>query len=209
MFLEAAYVCFYMFVKVYVTKCRAHCCQKMDQRCAWGTDGDKFSILFLFHANTVVFAVEKKYPINRTDVLHMSETGLSRRFCNTLRTEWSITGFSRAHKIGNIRIKYSTHVCSFILYLHQMMLVNVKLDVSGYKRIHFKVAWHSWKEVSNNLHSCIVENEDQNLAQNRRNGIDIWWNLSNLNNFVQQSKSVFVAEEPTTLTIRPFPIEVL
>ena len=46
-----------------------------------------FPFFFLFHANTVVFAVEKKYPINRTDVLHMSETGLSRRFCNTLRTE--------------------------------------------------------------------------------------------------------------------------
>ena len=110
----------------------------MDQKYAWGTDGDKFSILFLFHANTVVFAVEKKYPINRTDVVYMSETGLSRRFCNTLRREWSIIGFSRTHKIGNIRTS-GIHGGYRLLFTYDLRDSKPRVGGSGggYSRINF------------------------------------------------------------------------
>ena len=39
------------------------------------------------------------------------------------------------------------HVCSFLHYLHQLMLVNVKLKINGYMRITFKgytLPWTSW-----------------------------------------------------------------
>ena len=41
--------------------------------------------------------------------------------------------FLQTHKIGNIGIIANTvfrYICSFLLYLHHMMLENVKLDVS-------------------------------------------------------------------------------
>ena len=46
-------------------------------------------------------------------------------------------GFSQTHKIGNINIIniianfLFLFICSFLLYLHHVKLVNVKLDVSG------------------------------------------------------------------------------
>ena len=35
-------------------------------------------------------------------------------------------------------------ICKFLLYLHHMILVNVKLDVSGYKRIIFQGCRFHW-----------------------------------------------------------------
>ena len=42
------------------------------------------------------------------------------------------------HKIGNVGIiaKFVfPHICSFLLYLQHMMLVNIKLDISGCNRV--------------------------------------------------------------------------
>ena len=50
------------------------------------------------------------------------------------------SGFSWTHKIGNIGI-YANHVFPYIYcfhpYLYHMLLVNVKLNVTGYKGIAF------------------------------------------------------------------------
>ena len=46
------------------------------------------------------------------------------------------SGFSQTHKIGNIGIISNflfPYICSFLLYLHHMMIVNVTLDITGYK----------------------------------------------------------------------------
>ena len=57
--------------------------------------------------------------------------------------------FSQTHKIGNIGIIANyiySHICSFLLYFDHMMLVNVKVNVSGYRRITFqgfKCHWSS------------------------------------------------------------------
>ena len=69
------------------------------------------------------------------------------------------------------------HICSFLLYFEQMMLVNAKLDTSGYNRIIFqssrlhwsssclmgqmKWSWQYW-------HSCIVESLWKNPISNQR-----------------------------------------
>ena len=50
------------------------------------------------------------------------------------------SGFSQMHKIGNIGINANfvfSYICSFLLYFYHMISVNIKLDVSGYKRITF------------------------------------------------------------------------
>ena len=50
------------------------------------------------------------------------------------------SGFSKTNKIGNIAIMVNfvfQNIRGFLLYLHNMLLVNVKLDVSGCKRISF------------------------------------------------------------------------
>ena len=53
------------------------------------------------------------------------------------------TWFSQTHKMGNIGIIANfvfTEICSFLLYLHYMMLVNVKLDISMDPRgLHLKI----------------------------------------------------------------------
>ena len=49
--------------------------------------------------------------------------------------------FSQTHKIGNIGIIANfvfLDICSFLLYLHYMVLINVKLDINGSKRITFE-----------------------------------------------------------------------
>ena len=76
---------------------------------------------------------------------------------------------SQTHRIANIGIiaKFVfPHICSFLLYMHHMMLVNIKLDISGHKLITFqgyklhwsgsflmaqlKRSWQYW-------HSCIAQ----------------------------------------------------
>ena len=52
-------------------------------------------------------------------------------------------GFSQTHKIDNIGIIAGfvfPYIYSFLLYLQHVMLVNMKLDISGCNRIAFKVA---------------------------------------------------------------------
>ena len=48
---------------------------------------------------------------------------------------------SQTHKIGNIgiiAIFVLQEICSFLLYLHYMMLVNVKVDINESKGITFE-----------------------------------------------------------------------
>ena len=53
------------------------------------------------------------------------------------------------------------YICSFMLYFHHMMLVNVKLDVSGYKSIIFRGCRRHWSgsfvmaQLKRSWHSCI------------------------------------------------------
>ena len=52
---------------------------------------------------------------------------------------WPLSGFSRTHKIGNIGIIANflfSHISSSF-FICTMMLVNVKLDISGYRKITF------------------------------------------------------------------------
>ena len=55
---------------------------------------------------------------------------------SNLRMKYS--GFSQTHKIGNIAYFVFPYVCSFLLYLQHVMLVNAILNISGYNRITFK-----------------------------------------------------------------------
>ena len=48
--------------------------------------------------------------------------------------------FSQTHTVGNIAviaIFVFPYICSFLLYLHQLMLVNVKLEIETFHWIHF------------------------------------------------------------------------
>ena len=48
------------------------------------------------------------------------------------------TGFLQMYKVGNIGINANfvfLFICSFLPYSYHVLLVNVKLDVTGYKRI--------------------------------------------------------------------------
>ena len=49
--------------------------------------------------------------------------------------------FFRIYKIGNINIIANfvfLYICYFLLYLHHMILVNMKLDINGDTRITFQ-----------------------------------------------------------------------
>ena len=49
--------------------------------------------------------------------------------------------FSQTHKVGNNGINANfvlPYICSFLHYLDHVMLVNVTLDISGYKQIIFQ-----------------------------------------------------------------------
>ena len=54
-----------------------------------------------------------------------------------IRSGW-YSGFSQTRKIGNIVNFVFSYICIFLHYLHYMILVNVKLEVSGCKRIIFQ-----------------------------------------------------------------------
>ena len=91
-------------------------------------------------------------------------------------TEWSIrtfacylSCFSQSHKVGNVGIIANfvfTYICSFLLYLQQMISVNMKLEIKGYMGIIFQGQmpyWNSWflmaelKQSWQCWHSCIAE----------------------------------------------------
>ena len=98
------------------------------------------------------------------------EPVLGRQILNdrNIRLRRLYSGFSRTHKIGNIGIiaNFIFSYLQFFLYLHHMMLVNVKIYVSGCKKIIFedcrlhhsssflmaqlKWSWQYW-------HFCITE----------------------------------------------------
>ena len=79
------------------------------------------------------------------------------------------SGFSQTHKIGNIDIIANftfPYICSFLLYLQHMMLINVILDIRGCNRSTFegcRLYWSSsflkaWlKQNWQYCHSCVVE----------------------------------------------------
>ena len=75
------------------------------------------------------------------------------------------SGFSQRYTIGNINFVFP-YICSFKLYLHYMMLENVKLDISGNSRIKFEGCRLNWpspflmaqlKRSWQHWLSCIVE----------------------------------------------------
>ena len=48
------------------------------------------------------------------------------------------SSFSQTHKVGNVVIIANFVIpynCSFLLYLHQLMPVNTKLEIKGYMMI--------------------------------------------------------------------------
>ena len=50
------------------------------------------------------------------------------------------SSFSQTHKVGNVGIIANfvfPYICGFLLYLHQLMLVNVKLEIKGQMGITF------------------------------------------------------------------------
>ena len=52
----------------------------------------------------------------------------------------SFSSFSQTHKVGNVGIIANfvfPYIFSFLLYLHQLMLVNVRLEIKGHMRITF------------------------------------------------------------------------
>ena len=56
------------------------------------------------------------------------------------------SGFSQTHKIGNIGIIANfiiPYICTFLLFYH-MMLVNLKINVSGSKRMTFQGCKCHW-----------------------------------------------------------------
>ena len=96
---------------------------------------------------------------------------------------WS--SFSRTHKIGNIPI----YTCSIFPCLYHIILLNVKLDISGYERIKFqghmlhrsssflmlqlKWSWQYW-------HSCIEENLWKTLLVHSKKHNPIWDRMAQL-----------------------------
>ena len=79
------------------------------------------------------------------------------------------SSFSQLHKIGNVGIIANfvfPYVCSFLLYLHQLILINWKLEIKEHMRITFHscmLYWTSWflmaelKQSWQCCHSCIRE----------------------------------------------------
>ena len=66
------------------------------------------------------------------------------------------------HHLWNILTFIFPYICNLLLHLHHMMLVNVKIDVSGYEKITiqgYRLHWFSsflmaqWKQ---SWHSCVV-----------------------------------------------------
>ena len=53
------------------------------------------------------------------------------------------SGFSQTKEVGKIGI-ICPHICSFLLNLQHMMLLNVKLDMSGCNRITFQGCSLHW-----------------------------------------------------------------
>ena len=84
------------------------------------------------------------------------------------RVVW-YSSFSQLHKIGNVDIIANfvfPYVCSFLLYLHQLLLINWKLEIKEHMRIIFQgcmLYWTSWfliaelKQSWQCCHSCIRE----------------------------------------------------
>ena len=87
----------------------------------------------------------------------------------------SPSGFSQTQKIDIIANFVSTYICSFLFYFQQMVLVNMKLDISRCNSITFqgcglhlpelsflmaklKHSWQYW-------HSCTVEEFVETLCQ--------------------------------------------
>ena len=79
------------------------------------------------------------------------------------------SSFSQTHKVGNVGIIANfvfTHICSFLLYLDQLMWVNVKLEIKVHMRnifqgyIFYLTSWFLMTELKQSWqcwHSCIME----------------------------------------------------
>ena len=90
-------------------------------------------------------------------------------FASSLKLSRTFRVFHTQHTIGNTGIIASfafSFICSFLPYFHCMILVNVKLDIGGYKTnklqgyrlhwsslflmVHLKWSWQCW-------HSCVAQ----------------------------------------------------
>ena len=59
----------------------------------------------------------------------------------------SYSSFSQLHKIGNVGIIANfvfPYICSFLLYLHQLILINWKLEIKEHMRIIFQGCMLYW-----------------------------------------------------------------
>ena len=72
------------------------------------------------------------------DILYLSEVSPNRQ--NTLNYHVTNWGFHKCTELVILALTptFYSYICSFLLYLHYMILVNVKSDVSGCKRISFQ-----------------------------------------------------------------------
>ena len=97
--------------------------------------------------------------------------------------------FSQTCKIVNTAINANfvfTYICIFLHYLHHMMLVNVKWNISWHKRNTFqewKLHWFCWfwmaqpRWIWQYLHSCIGES----LQKTTPNRQTLMWRVRSAN----------------------------
>ena len=85
--------------------------------------------------------------------------------------------FSHSHKIGNNCINGNfvlPYNCSFLYYLHHMMLVNVKLDVSWYEGLPFKLADFSILNGQNEVGRVVEKVQNNHPARQVLSGSVVW-----------------------------------
>ena len=108
-------------------------------------------------------------------IVFVTQSSWRQRYCllwnlsRFMATVWLNSRFSQTNNNGNngnIAIYVFPYICSFLLYSNYIVLVNAKLDITGYKRITFQgwILWlyskfqmvqlkHKWQY----WHSCIAE----------------------------------------------------
>ena len=86
--------------------------------------------------------------------------------------------FSHSHKIGNNGINGNfvlPYNCSFLYYLHHMMLVNVKLDVSWYEGLPFKLADFSILNGLATTKLAAVLKKCKTIIRPDKSYLDLWF----------------------------------
>ena len=92
-------------------------------------------ILYVLLTNLVVVGTSQVQPHPREVTRAPSQP----RKANTKLTIWNSRVFHKSTKIDNISIAVNfPYICTFLLYLHNLMIVNVKLDARGNKKNIFQ-----------------------------------------------------------------------